>query len=77
MGFSRQEYWSGVLLGASTGVPTHDKVMRENPDRQDESELEDHPLAPDLPERLPQNQNVCFTILQLSPTPLTLTGGYP
>ena len=58
MGFSRQEYWSGVLPGASTGVPTHDKVMRENPDRQGESELEDHPLTPDLPERLPQNQNL-------------------
>ena len=43
MGFSRQEYWSGVLPGASTGVPTHDKVMRENPDRQGKSGLEDHP----------------------------------
>ena len=58
MGFSRQEYWSGVLLGASVGVNTHDKVMWENPDRQGESELEDHPLTPDLPEHLPQNQNL-------------------
>ena len=58
MEFSRQEYWSGVLPGASTGVPTHDKDMWENPDRQGESGLEDHPLAPDLPERLPQNQNL-------------------
>ena len=42
--------------GASTGVPTHDKVMRESPDRQGESGLEDHPL--DLPEHLSQNQNL-------------------
>ena len=58
MGFSRQEYWSGVLPGASMGVPTHDKVMRENPDRQGKSGLEDQPLSPDLPEHLPQNQNL-------------------
>ena len=31
------------LPGASTGVPTHDKVMRESPDRQGESGLEDPP----------------------------------
>ena len=46
MGFSRQEYWSGVLLGASVGVNTHDKVMWENPDRQGESGLEDQPPPP-------------------------------
>ena len=38
------------------GVPTHDKVMRESPDGQGKSGIED-PL-PDLPERLPQNQNL-------------------
>ena len=37
-------------------VPTHDKVMQESPDRQGESGLEGHPL--DLPEHLPQNQNL-------------------
>ena len=42
---------------ASTGVPTHDKVMRENSDGQGESELEGAPPL-DLPERLPQNQNL-------------------
>ena len=32
----------------------------------------------DLPERLPSNQNLSvFTILRLSPTLLTLRGGYP
>ena len=41
--------------GASTGVPTHDKVMRERPDGQGESGLEG-PL--DLLEHLPQNQNL-------------------
>ena len=28
VGFSRQEYWSGLLPGASVRNPTHDKVMR-------------------------------------------------
>ena len=32
-----------LLLGASTEVPTHDKVMRESPDGQGESELEGPP----------------------------------
>ena len=46
MGFSRQEYWSGVLPGASTGVPTHDKVMRESPDGQGKSGLKGAPPPP-------------------------------
>ena len=47
------------MLGASTGVPTHDKVMQESPDGQGESGLEGSPPPPpDLPERLPQNQNL-------------------
>ena len=45
------------MLGASTGVPTHDEVMRESSDGQGESELEGHSHL-DLPERLPQNQNL-------------------
>ena len=32
--------------------------MRENPDRQGKSGLEDHPPSLDLPEHLPQNQNL-------------------
>ena len=31
------------MLGASTGVPTHDKVMRESPDGQGESGLKGAP----------------------------------
>ena len=38
------------------GIPTHDKVMRDSPDGQGESGLKGPPL--DLPERLPQNQNL-------------------
>ena len=68
---------SDEVLGASTRVPTHDKVMRESPDGQGESGLKGAP-PPDLPERLPSNQNLSvFTILRLSPTLLTLRGGYP
>ena len=44
------------MLGASMGVPTHDKVMRESPDGQGESGLKGS--IPGLPERLPQNQNL-------------------
>ena len=55
------------------GVPTHDEVMRESSDGQGESELEGHSHL-DLPERLPQNQNLSVL---LSPTPLKVTGGYP
>ena len=32
-----------VMQGASTGDPTHDKVMRERPDRQGKSGLEGPP----------------------------------
>ena len=35
--------WGKLLLGASTGVPTHDKVMRESPDGQGESGLKGPP----------------------------------
>ena len=42
------------------GVPTHDKVMWENPYGQGESELERPPL--DLPERPPQNQNLSVLV---------------
>ena len=49
-------YQGNILVGASTGVPTHDKVMWESPDGQGESGLGGAPL--DLPERLPQSQNL-------------------
>ena len=49
-----------ILLEASMGVPTHDKVMWESPDGQGESGLKGAalPSPPDLPEHLPQNQNL-------------------
>ena len=33
--------------------------------------------TPDAQASTPKPESVCFTILRLSPTPLTLTGGYP
>ena len=64
-----------VLLGASMGDPTHDKVMRKRPDEQGGSGLE----GPPGPARasIPKQESVCLTILCLSPALLTLTGGYP
>ena len=64
-----------LILGARTGVPTHDKVMQERPDGQGKSGLE----GPPGPARAstPKPESVCYTILRLSPTPLILTGGYP
>ena len=75
LGFSRQEHWSGLLPGASTGDPTHDKVMCRWPDEQGGSGLE----GPPGPARAstPKPESVCPTILYLSPTLLILTGGYP
>ena len=50
-----------ILSRASMGDPTHDKVMWKRP-----------ALA-----STPKPESVCLTILCLSPTLLTLTGGYP
>ena len=63
------------LQGASTGDPTHDKVMWKRPDEQGRLGLE----GPPGPARAstPKPESVCLTILCLSPTLLTLTGGYP
>ena len=43
---------------------------------QGEPELEGCPSGPAWAST-PKPESVCFTILRLSPTPLTLTGGYP
>ena len=52
-------YQGNILPGASTGVPTHDTVMRESPDGQGESGLKGAPPpTPDLHEHLPQNHNL-------------------
>ena len=57
------------------GVPTHDKVMWESPDGQGKSGLEGPPGSAWA--STPKPESACFTILWLSPTPLTLTEGYP
>ena len=66
---------TGMLPGASTGDPTHDKVMWKRPDEQGRSELKGPP-GPAWAST-PQTGSVCLTILCLSPTLLTLTGVYP
>ena len=62
------------VLGAST-VP--DKVMRRRPDRQGGSGLERLPGPAQASTLKPKSVCLLFTILCLSPTLLTLTGGYP
>ena len=88
------------MPGASTGDPTHDKVMRRRPDKQgfrtwgtpwanpthekvtrrrpDEQGTSGLQGTPG-PARAstPKPESVCLTLLCLSPTLLTLTGGYP
>ena len=46
--------------GASTGVPTHDKGHAERPDMQRRVRTRGAP--PDLPEHLPQNQNLSVSL---------------
>ena len=63
------------MPGASTGDHTHDKIMRKRPGEQGGSGLEE----PTGPARASTSkpESVCLPILCLSPTLLTLTGGYP
>lgn len=63
------------MPGASTGDPTHDKVMWKRSDEQGRSWLEGPPGSAWA--STPKPESVCLTILCLSPTLLTLTGGYP
>ena len=63
------------MLGASTGDPTHDKVMWKRPDEQGGSGLEGPPGPAQASSSKPES--VCLTTLCLSPTLLTLTEGYP
>ena len=65
------------LPGASTGDPTHDKVMRKRPDRQGGSGLKGLPGPARASTPKPKSVCLLFTILCLSSTLLTLTGGYP
>ena len=64
------------LPGASTRVPTHDKGHAERPDMQRRVRTWGCPSGPAW-ESTPKPESVCFTASWLSPTPLTLTGGYP
>ena len=63
------------MPGATTGDPTHDKVMWKSHDKQGGSWLEGPPESARA--SIPKPESVCLTILCLSPTLLTLTGGYP
>ena len=65
------------LLGASTGDPTHDKVMQKRPDRQGRSGLEGLPGPARASTLKPKSVCLLFTLLYFSPTLLTLTGGCP
>ena len=58
------------------GVATHDKGHAERPDMQRRVRTQGAPPWTCL-SIYPKPESVCFTILRLSPTPLTLTGGYP
>ena len=66
---------SFILPEATTGDPTHDKVMWKSHDEQGGSWLERFPGSARA--STPKPESVCLTILCLSPTLLTLTGGYP
>ena len=66
-----------ALPGASTGDPTHDKVMWKRPDRQGWWGLEGLRWPARASTLKPKSVCLLFTILCLSPTLLTLTGGYP
>ena len=63
-----------ILSRASMGDPTHDKVMWKRPDEQGRSGLKGPPGPAQA--STPKPESVCLTILCLSPTLLTLTGGY-
>ena len=57
----------------SLGHPTHDKVMRKSPDEQGLRTR----LTPWTCLSIYPKTRICLTILCLSPTLLTLTGGCP
>ena len=63
-----------ALPGASTGDLIHDKVMWKRPDKQG-FRTRETPWT--CWASSPKPESVCLTILCLSPTLLTSTGGYP
>ena len=62
-----------LLLGASTGVPTHDKGHAERPDMQRRVRTQGASL--DLPEHLPQNQNLSVLLFYDFHQLLDINGG--
>ena len=68
-----------MVLGASMGNPTRGKSHEEGGLTKRKGGASGPPPPPtDFLEYLPpEPKSICFTILSLSPTPLTLTGGYP
>ena len=67
---------SPLLPGATTGDPTHDKGHAEG-DMTGKGRSGFEGLPGPAQASTPKSESVCFTILCLSPTLLTLTGGYP
>ena len=65
-----------ALPGASTGDPTHEKVMRKRPDWHGRSGLEGLPGPARASTPKPKSVCLLFTVLCFSPTLLTLAGGY-
>ena len=63
----------GNMPGAIMGHPTHDKVMWKRSDKQD---FRIRGTPGPARASLPKPESLCLTILCLSPTLLTLTGGY-
>ena len=63
------------MPGASTGDPTHDKIMWKRSDEQGGSGLKGPPGSAWA--STPKPESVCLTILCLSPILLTLIGVYP
>ena len=64
-----------LMPGATTGDPTYDKVMWKSHEEQGRSWQKGPPESARA--STPKPESVCLTILCLSPTLLTLTGGYP
>ena len=64
------------MPGASTGDPTHEKVMRKRPDWHGRSGLEGLPGPARASTPKPKSVCLLFTVLCFSPTLLTLAGGY-
>ena len=63
------------MLGASMGVPTHDKVMRESPDGQGESGLKGAPRI--CLSVYPQTRICLFYYFMTFTNSPDINGGYP